>query len=332
MICPKRLAKMFLLPFPWKSLFFIVVISGLHDNYGRMGSSQHCVGVKDENVIYIFLKKILSSGCYVMNGSCEKFCDNFRRHVDHMCDMQRADYTALSTQVSQWVSNTTPMKRITESAQYSLAISALVDESDRYLSDDVEWDLMRIDKKVSVWKLNNSSIKLKKEDNEWPCVKSSTIIEIEPEILIEYLMDSSKVKEYNRYSAGRFDIEHISPNSKIVWNTMNIPVGIKPYDFCTLVHRYSRPLQDEIYLVSRSFIHDLVPDNKNYGRSEKIIGLNILRPLRPVGSFKSSTLTEITCISHQRYANTPPIMIEKSMMRGKINYLRKLREVMERST
>ena len=155
---------------------------------------------------------------------------------------------------------------------------------------------------------------------------------IEPETLVEYLMDSSKVKEYNRYSAGRFDIEHISPNSKIVWNTMNIPVGIKPYDFCTLIHRYSRPLQDEIYLVSRSFLHDLVPDNKNYGRSEKIIGLNILRPVRPVGSFKSSTLTEITCISHQRYANTPPIMIEKSMMRGKINYLRKLREVMERST
>lgn len=298
-------------------------------NGGIFSNSPHYVNVRGDNSLKRLFRKIVFGPCCIIHSACETCCADFRMNVDHVCDIQRDDYGSLSKEVSQWISNQSPIKKSKESIQISSAISAMVEESDRYLSNDVVWDLMGIDKKVTVWKLDKSSIRLNEEDSEWPCVKSSTIIEIEPKALIEYLMDSSKVEEYNRYSAGRLDIEQITSTSKIVWNRMNIPIGIKPYDFCTLVHCYSRPLQDEIYLISKSFIHELVPDNKDYGRSEKIIGLNIVRPLKSTGNSSSPIRTEITCISHQRYANTPPIIIEKSMMRGKVNYLKKLREVLE---
>ena len=180
---------------------------------------------------------------------------------------------------------------------------------------------------ICVWKLQGSSMNLNKGDGDWPCVKSSTIIETDSRSLLEYLLDSTKAKEYNKYSAGRSDIEILSPSSKIVWTKMNIPRGIKPYDFCSLMHFYSKPASGEILLVSKHTEHPLVPVNKDFGRSEKIMGLNILKPLRSNGN---RSRTEITCISHQRYASTPPFMIERSMMRGKINYLRKLREVTQK--
>ena len=237
-------------------------------------------------------------------------------------------YIDLSREVSEWVFNNSSSEKKKGSNQYSAMIAVMVGESERYLSDDIEWDLMGTSNKVTVWKMKKSSLKMKKEDNDWPCVKSSTIIGIDPKFLAEYLSDSTKVEEYNRYCAGRSDIEQLSGNSKIVWNRLNIPIGIKPYDFCTLIHRYSKPMKNEIYIISKCIKHPSVPENNHYGRSEKIIGINILRSLKPEAR-NGGPRTEITCISHQRYANTPPIMIEKSMMRGKINYLRKLREVQE---
>ena len=254
-------------------------------------------------------------------------CDNLQKTLQTARDeisrnKSSSDFFGVWVKTSTWLKN-----RHTGKVSNSRAVNEIIDESEKYLSSEVEWDFMGKEKDVSVWKLKRSSINLKKEDSQWPCVKSSTVIEIDSKSLLDYLMDSSKVQEYNKYSAGRSDIEIISTTTKVVWNRLNIPVGIKPYDFCTLMHSYTKPAADEIILVSKFTVHPSVPVHSDYGRSEKVIGLNVLKSLKSIGSQQR---TEITCISHQRYAMTPPYLIEKNMMRGKVNYLRKLKNVLEK--
>jgi hypothetical protein len=251
------------------------------------------------------------------------------RQINHESNSHKISYRKLVTETTSWLtkqSSSQITSNCLSSCKTAAIIDAAINESVKYLSKDAIWEWMGEENKVRVWKLKNSSIKLNKNDQEWPCVKSTTIINIDAETLMEYLLDSAKVKEYNKYSAGRLDIELLSSKSKIVWNTMNIPKVIKPYDFCTLLHFYSNPLGNELILVSKCMNHALVPMHKGYSRSEKIMGLNVLKKLSN-DKENGNHRTEITCISHQRYANTPVFMIEKSMMRGKVNYLKKLREV-----
>mmetsp|Transcript_1150 Transcript_1150/g.1306 ORF Transcript_1150/g.1306 Transcript_1150/m.1306 type:complete len:314 (+) Transcript_1150:200-1141(+) len=249
----------------------------------------------------------------------------FQRQFDEESNSHKIQYKKLVTETTMWLTKQSS-PQITNKSLSSYKIATIIEESAKYLSKDAIWEWMGEENEVKVWKLMNSSIKLKKDDQEWPCVKSTTVINIDADTLMEYLLDSAKVKEYNKYSAGRLDIELFSSKSKIVWNKMNIPKVIKPYDFCTLLHCYSNPSGNELILVSKCANHALVPVHKSFSRSEKIIGLNVLKKLpndKEAGNYR----TEITCISHQRYANTPVFMIEKSMMRGKVNYLRKLRDV-----
>lgn len=249
----------------------------------------------------------------------------FQRKFDDESYSRKAQYRKFVSEATLWLSKGSS-RQISGKSLSSYRIAAIIDESVQYLSKDAVWEWMGEESNVMVWKLKNSSLKLKKDDHDWPCVKSTTIINIDATTLMEYLLDSSKVKEYNKYSAGREDIEHISSKTKIVWNKLNIPRGIKPYDFCTLLHSYSNPLKNEIILLSKCVNHASVPVHKSYSRSEKIIGINILRKLSD-DKDSGNCRTEMTCISHQRYANTPVFMIEKSMMRGKVNYLKRLREV-----
>jgi hypothetical protein len=254
------------------------------------------------------------------SDNLEKF---FQTAIDEIIRKKfNVKFDGVLVKASAWLTNRNGGK-----VSKGRAVNEMIHESEKYLSSDVEWDFMGMEKDVLIWKLKRSSLSLKKEDSHWPCVKSSTVIEIDSKSLLDYLMDSSKVQEYNKYSAGRSDVEIVSAKTKVVWNRLNIPVGIKPYDFCTLMHSYTKPAADEIVLVSKFTVHPSVPVHSSYGRSEKIIGLNILKSMKSIGSKKR---TEITCISHQRYANTPPYMIESSMKRGKVNYLRKLKTVLEK--
>lgn len=50
-----------------------------------------------------------------------------------------------------------------------------------------------------------------------------------------------------RYSKGRTDIEHLGPNTKIVWNKAQPPLSSKLHDFCTLMHL--EPLEDGAFML-----------------------------------------------------------------------------------
>ena len=237
-------------------------------------------------------------------------------------DFKKTSCYNMMTDVSLWIRE----KFSNPDLSNSYSISETIKSANKYLSPEALWDFQGIENDVSVWKLNPKSIPLRQEDRQWPCVKSSTIIKIDAKSLVEYLMDSTKVTEYNKYCAGRADIEKISKRSKIVWNRTCIPLAIKSYDFCTLMHYYVKPPINEIVLVSKGVQHPSVPISRDYSRSESIMGLNILRSIPANNKRGTGSFTEITCISHVKYGGTLPYIIHKSLFRGATKYLYNLKE------
>ena len=245
-------------------------------------------------------------------------CVAFQSSLHHAGEMNKISCGEIISDANKWISD--KFHRPKDVVSYSIPETLKI--ANMYLSPNAAWDFVGEENDVSVWKLIPSSINMKQEDKQWPCMKSSTIIKGNAKSLIEYLMDSSKVPEYNRYCAGRTDVERISKKSKIVWNRTSIPLAIKSYDFCTLMHYYLK-YPKEYVLVSRGIKHPLIPVHKDFSRSENIIGLNILRPIK---MDRKGTYTEITCISHVRYGGTLPYVIQKSIFRGTVKYLHNLKE------
>jgi hypothetical protein len=256
-----------------------------------------------------------------MRRSIQSSLTSFENQAHQAAESKRVVFNIMITDVSDWLS-----KSFLKSEVSTYSVSETVKLAQKYLSANAVWEYSGQENDVLVWRLDPSSINLRHDEKQWPCVKSSTIIKIDPKTLVEYLMDSSKVPEYNRYCAGRTDIERISKRTKIVWNRTAIPLAIKSYDFCTLMHYYMKSSKNEYVLVSKGVQHPLIPVHKDYSRSENIIGLNILRPVKGSEKNKKEIYTEITCISHVKYGGTLPYVIKKSLFRGTVKYLHNLKE------
>lgn len=248
--------------------------------------------------------------------------DSMGQKIISSADVNRMSYDVMIADIRAWFSSDFLRSKVSN----SYSIPDTVNLANKYLAPDVQWENMGIENDVTVWKLKPSSIDMRHDEKQWPCVKSSTVIRMDPKSLIEYLMDSSKVPEYNKFCAGRTDVEKISKRSKIVWNRTCIPLVIKSYDFSTLMHYYVKSPKSEYVLVSRGVEHPLIPVHKDYSRSENIIGLNILRPIKSNENADKTTHTEITCISHVRYGGTLPYVIQTSLFRGTVKYLHNLKE------
>lgn len=261
------------------------------------------------------------SSIEILRRSLHSSLTNFESHAFQAAEAKRVVCKMMVTDVSDWIA-----KSFLKPEASSYSVAETVQFGQKYLSANAVWEYVGQENDVSVWKLEPSSINLKHEEKQWPCVKSSTRIKIDPKALVEYLMDSSKVPEYNKYCAGRTDIEKISKRTKIVWNRTCIPLAIKSYDFCTLMHYYMRSSKNEYVLISKGVQHPLIPVQKDYSRSENIIGLNILRPVKSNEKNDKATYTEITCISHVKYGGTLPYVIKKSLFRGTVKYLHNLKE------
>ncbi|CAM9202226.1 unnamed protein product [Ectocarpus sp. 12 AP-2014] len=139
---------------------------------------------------------------------------------------------------------------------------------------------------------------------QYPCVKARGIIEGSAAEVMSMIVDSTRVLEYNRYSKGRTDIEHLGPHTKIVWNKAQPPLSKKLHDFCTLMHM--QPLDDEegsFMLITRATEHPKAPLLDGHVRSEILLGVTILRPAKG-----DPTRTEMTTVNHI-VSNGVPVMI-----------------------
>lgn len=173
---------------------------------------------------------------------------------------------------------------------------------------------------IKVWKAKKCLSSAPGAD-DWPVIKSTCIVDAPPSSIADMLMDSSKVHLTNKYSAGRDDAEKINGMSKICWNKIKLPFSLKPFDFCTLMHVYKSP-GGQVMIISKGIEHPKVPKQKDYARSDIIFGVNVLTPLK-----SDPKRTELTSISHVRYAGIHPYLASANCLSGTTNYLRQLKEV-----
>ena len=113
-------------------------------------------------------------------------------------------------------------------------INGLVARSWEFLLDEKRWGAPVIDgDDGQVWKYWMPKDAYGAANS---VVKAKGVVRASPEEIFDMIFDSSRTKEYNKYSVGRTDIVSLSPFSKVVWNRTNPPGTKKPHDFCTLMH------------------------------------------------------------------------------------------------
>lgn len=178
--------------------------------------------------------------------------------------------------------------------------------------------------------------------SEIPVIKARAIVKTSPRNLLELLIDSSKVTQYNKMSLGREDKEFIKEGietndgridgeAKIVRSVTNIPMIRKKLELLSLMH--ARTLDDKkdgmkgYIIVNRSVWEDekRVPsddgdgeegNDSNYIRSEVLLGVNLIRELDQDG------MCEITTINHFYTPGTPTFGARQFGMKAAANFLR----------
>jgi len=212
------------------------------------------------------------------------------------------------------------------------------------------WQQSLVDShQVLVW---SGKFKVKGYGAELPIIKTTSIIDLSPKDLTELLMDSDKVKVYNKISLGRNDEKvfqtgidtiggpHGDGESKIVRNLTKPPMVSSLLEFVTCMHaRRLRPSDaaflgedaeaDGYIVVSRAVIggeHGSSDNRSSSSNGEKLVrneillGANLLRSVPGMPG-----RTEFTSVTHA-YSPMLPLMLAKSAgLKGAVDFVRDIR-------
>ena len=152
-------------------------------------------------------------------------------------------------------------------------------------------------------------------------VKAQGIVRASPEEIFEMIFDSSRTKEYNKYSVGRTDVETKGPKTKIVWNRTNPPGTKRPHDFCTLMHGRVYPKNGTNLLMTTATDHAKAKTSSEFLRSEILLGVNQMRVIGP-------GRTELTTISHVKTCGVHPFLSEKFAASSAVDFIKRVDEVL----
>lgn len=203
-------------------------------------------------------------------------------------------------------------------ARYLPLLQSLEEEGHRALGNE-EWHPVSDKEDTKVWRrlLAEGSY-----GKEYPCLKLSTVVDAPAEVVMELLLDSGRVGEYNKYSKGRTDVEQLGPNTKIVRNRTLPPLQKKTHEFCTLMHVIKRPDGSQVMLTKYTD-HPDVPHSDSYARSEIILGVTEVRP-HPTDPNRA----QFTTVSHVKSAGVPSFLAEKFSARGLTDFAESLRKAL----
>jgi hypothetical protein len=147
-------------------------------------------------------------------------------------------------------------------------------------------------------------------------VKAQGIVKATPQEIFDMIFDSSRTKEYNKYSVGRTDVQMLSgKHSKVVWNRTNPPGTKKPHDFCTLMHGQAYSGNGTHLLMTKATEHPQVKPSKDFLRSEILLGVNLMKPI-------GSKLTELTTITHVKTTGVPAFLAEKFAASSAVDFIK----------
>jgi hypothetical protein len=162
--------------------------------------------------------------------------------------------------------------------------------------------------------------------SDWPVCKARALVQTSPRELLEYLHDSSKVKQHNKISQGRKDLLIIQDgvdttaaesslgfagDAKII-KSLNKP-RLLPKTIEILSLMYSKHVENapgSYMMVSRSVFEDDSGRNKSTNstiRSEMLLGVILLRPVD-----ETQQVTEMTTITHVYSPGIPELLAKRA--------------------
>jgi len=163
-----------------------------------------------------------------------------------------------------------------------------------------------------------------------PVIKTEALLRIAPKDMADLLLDSSRVKVYNKMSIGRSDVRNIECDkgvAKIVKNVTKPPMTKKNIESVTFMHSRQLDEKGTYIVVSRAVINPELTNCKEEkkeecGRSEILIGVNLLEPIND--NELGSKMTSITHV----YSPALPVLVAKRVgVNSAINFVNDIRSV-----
>ena len=135
--------------------------------------------------------------------------------------------------------------------------------------------------------------------------------------MADLLMDSEKVKIYNKMSLGRDDVKVLSEGTKVVCNLTKPPVAKSNMVSCTLMH--SRQLSPEKHLVVSRAAPGMIDETMSeLARNDILLGVNLLQDNGP----NSCVMTAVAHV----YSPALPTILAKSLgVSSAINFVKDIR-------
>ena len=163
--------------------------------------------------------------------------------------------------------------------------------------------------------------KSKKEGHgsKLPIIKTKSILPLSAEEMADLLMDSTKVKIYNKLSVGRTDVRILGKGTKVVCNLTKPPIAKSNMVSCTLMHSRKLEGSDSSHLVVSRATPGMVGDElSDLPRNDILLGVNLLEDRGP-------NECVMTAVTHVYSPALPMILAKKLGVSSAINFVKDIR-------
>lgn len=159
-----------------------------------------------------------------------------------------------------------------------------------------------------------------------PMLKTEAVIGMKAKDIADLLLDSSRVRTYNKMSIGRKDIREIACRygiAKVVKNLTQPPITNQKIESTTFLH--ARQLCEKgTYLVVSRAVADAMDDNADgstNGKSEILLGVNLLEPC------DDQTSCKMTSVTHVYSPALPAVLATRVGIKSAINFVEDIRSL-----
>ena len=180
--------------------------------------------------------------------------------------------------------------------------------------------------------------------SDLPAIRSAGIVGMSPKALVDLLVDSSRVKEYNSMSLGRVDLLVLQNNldeaeaeggifgksiTKVMRADTQPPIIRKNLQFVSIMHATALENGDGYLLVSRAVTHpsDVGAASFDVLRSEILMGVNVIRKIE--GHDDKCFMVNV---NHIRTPMVPLFLGKRLGLAAAPGFIRDLRTIAKSST
>jgi len=166
--------------------------------------------------------------------------------------------------------------------------------------------------------------------SDLPAIRAAGLIDMSPNDLLDLLVDSSRVQEYNKLSLGRQDLLLLQQtmdkegpfggSTKVILSESKPPMLRKTMQFTSILH--ARELEDAsgYQIVTRAVTHPQDKKKKDVLQSEILMGVNLIKRIED----NPHQCLMIT-VNHIRSPMVPTMIAKRLGQQAAINFIHDLR-------